>query len=535
MNNYSYQFISCFSNVFRSSFPLGGYQRATRGRALFLTNPASLLLGIQSFIGTFVGAIQVTEALAQAPELHAATAKAGKDTARTTVLIDIQRRIARSITIANVDTGVHLGKVTKLHPKGTIVRGFESHLSGNAGMLLPQFGLVRPIALPFVGTPGIAQLQELEGFATRFRNSSLGFFRNFHGRNQTVRMTRHQSSLLHHLFSGGSIVFTVFHFTNTRRHERLLLVVLFEQGPDLVGRVTFLGFTEAALTNVTGITFRFHGHHVFANPLRFAAAALLFLAAATATIQRHLKDIVSRHGQPTPQDKTTFDIRITATQFGVGLFQQNGPQFIAIGFHETRFLGTLFTRNVIINGDHDPLFFERMVNTNLVQSTRIEFLGQKHVSNHIGKFTSTGKGGHQPTITHGTLTQIIGFNFSFKQLGSLVFEGIQILGADPIGVFFHLFARFLARIILVVITQGFGTVEFIILVGPSHTATQVLPQTTHHQTLAQDGRAGDEVNADTLDNQTDRAHNGTAQQIPKESGATGVDFFRGRSHAFDVD
>ena len=140
-------------------------------------------------------------------------------------------------------------------------------------------------------------------------------------------------------------------------------------------------------------------------------------------VDQHLIALTS-HTQPSPEDKSSTNGGITATQFGIGLFQKNGPQFVAIGFHEMRRFGSLGTRNAIINRDDDPFFFEGMKDANLVQSPRIIFLGQKHVSNDIGEFTGTRKGGHQPTIAHGSLTQIVGFNITFKELGRFAMKGL---------------------------------------------------------------------------------------------------------------
>jgi len=468
-----------------------------------------------------VRAIQIAEPLAQAPKVQATAAKAGKDTARSTIFVNVQRRIAAGIAIANIDARVHAGKVAKLHPKGTVVGIDKAHLLGNAGIFLPLFGLVRPIALPFVRAPRIAQLHQLEGLALGFGHAGDGFFRHFDGRNQTVRVTGDQADAFHHLLSGGTVVLAVFHFANRGGHEGLLFVVLFEQCPNLVGRILFLGFAESAGPNVVGILFGFHGHHILADPL-FAFR------------EGHLKDIVARHGQPTPQDKAAFNIRITPAQFRIGLFQQNGPQFVAIGFHEAGLFGALFAGNVIVNGDHDPFFLQGMIDANLVQTARIEFLGQEHVTNHIGEFGGAGKGRHEPAIADGALTQIVGFNVAFEQLRRLVAKGIQILGADPIGVLFHLFPRRFAGIVFGMVAQGLGAKEFVVLVGPSDAATKVLPQASHDATLTEDGGAGNEVNFDALDEQSNGAHDGTAEAIPEKAGSARVDFLGGR-HVDDDD
>lgn len=92
-------------------------------------------------------------------------------------------------------------------------------------------------------------------------------------------MTSYQSFAFKHLLPARSIRLAIVHLSNRSGNESLLLVVLFEKGPEIVICIRFLGFAKAASALVVLVL---DGHHVFANPLPLVVDA-------------HLKDIVTSH------------------------------------------------------------------------------------------------------------------------------------------------------------------------------------------------------------------------------------------------
>jgi len=95
-----------------------------------------------------------------------------------------------------------------------------------------------------------------------------------------------------------------------------------------------------------------------------------------------------------------------------------------------------------------------------------------------------------PTISHGTLTQIVGFNFAFKELRRLALKLFQFVGAHPIRIGIHFDGRLLA----LVISQGTGSIKGRVFVGPSNAATYMPPQTSDGTSLTEDRRTRHHVN-----------------------------------------
>ena len=172
-----------------------------------------------------------------------------------------------------------------------------------------------------------------------------------------------------------------------------------------------------------------------------------------------------------------------------------------------------------------PFLELRVVDSNLVEPSWIVFFRQEHVSNDMRKFRGTRKGSHQPTIAHGTLTQVVGLDFSLKQLRPLAFEGLEVLCANPVGLLFKLLGTLVVKI-----PQGLGSEKVVIFVGPLVTAAKALPEDRDTTALAKDGGTRDTVDHKGPPQQTERAKNGAANQIPDESGIAVVELAACRSH-----
>ena len=116
-----------------------------------LTDPACFLLGIQRLVCRFMRAVEIAKTLAQTPEIGAPTHKSTtEDTIPPMIFIDVQRCIATSITIANIDPGIDLLEIFKFHPEEAVILSHKFQLFGNGRVLLPCGTFVGPFPLPFV-------------------------------------------------------------------------------------------------------------------------------------------------------------------------------------------------------------------------------------------------------------------------------------------------------------------------------------------------------------------------------------------------
>mmetsp|Transcript_10502 Transcript_10502/g.14722 ORF Transcript_10502/g.14722 Transcript_10502/m.14722 type:complete len:230 (+) Transcript_10502:406-1095(+) len=210
--------------------------------------------------------VQVSASLAADPIIATSTKPSCTNTTAAHILTNIQCNISVSGTITNVNSGVHFEKIFKRHPKRSILCINKIQLLLNVWVLLPHVALVRPITLPFKCTPWITKLNKFK--LLRFRQTNLISnisidlnitISNFHAiihfqrLNQTVRMAGHQTLLLQHLLSIRTTMIIIVRFCNTRRHERLLQIILFQQNPNLLLCKGLFRLSKAACTSIFGI------------------------------------------------------------------------------------------------------------------------------------------------------------------------------------------------------------------------------------------------------------------------------------------
>mmetsp|Transcript_13956 Transcript_13956/g.40844 ORF Transcript_13956/g.40844 Transcript_13956/m.40844 type:complete len:502 (-) Transcript_13956:272-1777(-) len=475
-------------------------------------------------------AVQIPIPLAQAPELGASAEASGDDAARAVVLPSVQAGVRGRGAIAHVDARVIPLEIVPAHPEGAVVGVHEAQFLLDVGMLLPFGGLVGPIPLPFEGAPWIAQLEQLDPglrppdvgvhgeHPPRQGGNFLGIG-HLHGLDERIGVPGGQPFLLEYLFPRGARIFAVRRLADAGAHEGLLTIVPLEERPNVILGVRLVGLFEPARASVLLIVDR---HHILPVPRSVVAVALLILG--------HLKDVVPRHGVPSPQYESAVEGRVAAAEFRVRLFQHDRPQFAPVGIHEAGSLRPLLARDAIVDPHHGPLLLDRIEDAHGVHAPGIVFDGPEQPAYRIGMLGGARERGDQPTISDGALTQIVRLDLPLEQLRPIPPEGVQFVSTDPIGIFGHIL-RGDERPLLGMSAQGRGAVEIVVDVRPS-AAEAARPVQDVGDAEGYDPEARPEIYFEGAVDHPYRGDEGAAQDIPQGGRLGVVKFFGcGEGHA----